>query len=216
MHLQRTTRLALLSTVLATLVVGVVTASAARALEASSEASTAGKIKDVYVFESLEDPSRLVLAMTLSLDAAPNGEPAVDPNALYEFKVDTNKDGVEDRVIQATFTGHGENQQVTIHGPSVPELTGGRGKVVPGETLSGDVSLTSSPTVLSRTGHAVRAFAGLREDPAFWTGEQGGSDVFAGQNVFAIVVEVRKEDVLAENLPTIDVWATVSSTGGRP
>lgn len=227
MHQQRTTRLALLSAVLATLVLGVVAVSTVLAHEGSHESADAElpdsrTIRDVYVFESQEDPARLVLAMTVGADAASGQQPSFDPAALYEFKIDTNADGVEDRVVQATFTGEGDNQQVTIHGPSVPEVTGGNAKVVPGETLSGDVSFSSSPTVLSRPGLAVRAFAGLRDDPAFWAGQTEdqtangtGRDVFAGHNVLAIVVEIRKEDVLAEDLPTIDVWASVSVVGGR-
>ncbi|MFO0702721.1 MAG: DUF4331 family protein [Candidatus Andersenbacteria bacterium] len=172
-----------------------VLAVAAVACALPTRAHEGQHIKDVFAFTSQEDSDRLVLTLTLD-DAA-----TFDDHALYEFKIDSNADGVEDKVVQATFAGSGQDQTVTIHGPAVPEVTGGHGKVLRGATLSGNVSLADNPEVLAQPGYPVRAFAGLRDDPSDKT----------GRNVLAIVVEVRKDAVVAEGVSTVDVWATIST-----
>jgi len=152
-------------------------------------------LRDLYVFESQEDADRIVLAMTLD---------SLEAGLLYEFKIDSNDDAIEDKVVQVTVAGSGEHQQITVHGPAAPETTGGHGLVVPGPTLAGDVSTADSPLVIAHPGYPVCAFAGLRDDPT-------KAD---GSNVTALVVEVRKDAVVAEGTPIINVWATVSRVGG--
>lgn len=183
-----------------------VSLGASSMVSAATKPNSNQRIKDVYVFTSQEDSERVVLAMTLDVAATMGQRPTFDTQSLYEFKIDTNGDGVEDKVVQTTFAGTGEHQQVTLHGPAVPELTGGHGRVINGPMLSGDISLASSPTILARTGYMVRAFAGLRDDPAV------GAEA-KGKNVLAIVVEVPKSALIAEGKTAVDVWATVSSAG---
>ncbi|MGQ0649446.1 MAG: DUF4331 family protein, partial [Gemmatimonadaceae bacterium] len=75
-------------------------------------------INDVYAFPGAT-PDRIVLVMTTSSPITPaaGATAGFDTNLLYQIKVDNSGDGVEDRVLQFTFTGSGPNQQVTMRGP---------------------------------------------------------------------------------------------------
>src|SRR5262245_64815237 len=72
-------------------------------------------INDVYAFPG-SSADRIVLVMTTSSPITPAQGPTAgfDSNLLYQLKVDNTGDGVEDRVLQFTFSGTGANQQVTM------------------------------------------------------------------------------------------------------
>lgn len=160
-------------------------------------------IGDVYSFVSPSDPNNLVLVMTVAGLQAPTDAGTVQfpSNVVYQFKVDTNGDAVEDYVIQAFTAGSGNAQVMQFLGPGVPEVTGASSRLLEGQPLSVSVSFDASARMKSRNG--MTAFAGLRDDPFFFDlvqylavlgGASGfrnpGIDTFAGTNTLALVVEV--------------------------
>lgn len=66
-------------------------------------------INDVYVFHSPSNPNHTVLATTVSpfVTPAENGTRYFEPDAIYQFKIDTNGDAVEDLVIQGIPVSRG-------------------------------------------------------------------------------------------------------------
>src|SRR5712691_5411194 len=132
------------------------------------ELNPASDMTDVYVFPG-SSPDRIVLALNswAFITPAQTENTYFDPNLLYQFKIDTNTDGVEDKVIQVTFNGSGGDQTVEVRGPAAPPLVGAMGnkiaKVAP--AVSGKVN-----TVL--TSGDMQVFAGWRDDPFFIDLEQ--------------------------------------------
>ncbi|MBA4292266.1 hypothetical protein C0431_04790 [bacterium] len=154
-------------------VVVLATGSGIRLAQASDHADTqevvsrAGTdLTDVYVFPSPENADNVVLAMNFNPLIPRGGTAQFDTDVLYQFKLDLNADGVEDRVIQVTFTGSGANQRVRVAGPMRPNQVGGTNTLLPVTSNEGAVNTTffASPT--------VKVFAGLREDSFFFDLEQ--------------------------------------------
>ncbi len=180
-------------------------------------------LADIYAFVSPSNPDNLVLAMTVH-GFVPPTESSIslfDPSVLYQFKIDTDGNAVEDLVIQAFVTGSDGNQIMHFRGPVAPEVAGAVSRVVPGaETATVRVSTTFSPTVESLNGMTV--FAGVRDDPFFLdfgqftaivAGEatafnNPGTDSFAGFNVYAIVVEL--PIALLGGSSDLGIWGTTS------
>ena len=164
---------------------------------------------------------------------------------LYQIKVDNTGDGVEDLVFQATFTGSGPEQQVTVYGPVRPNETGTANTVVrTGPNVQGRVDQMLGAS------DGMQVFAGRRDDPFFLDLEQffrilpdrkpvtgelseipetptansfrekgAAMDYLAGFNDLAIVIELPTA-MLTENgtRPKFGVWATTSrprGTNGR-
>lgn len=165
----------------------------------------AADIADMYAFKSPNNPDNVVLAMTVSGFIPPSEASTTyfDPNVLYQWKIDTNGDAVEDLVIQAFVTGTGGHQIMHFRGPVAPSVIGSATRVIPGtETATVAVTNGSTPIVATRNGMTV--FAGVRDDPFFFdlvqfkeiiAGEAAsfrnpGVDTFAGTNVLAIVIEL--------------------------
>jgi hypothetical protein len=122
-------------------------------------------INDVYAFPG-SAADRVVLAMTTS-SPIQGSNAGFDPNLLYQFKIDNTGDGVEDLVLQATFTGAAGSQTLTLRGPVAPAMKGMKTQLVSGDaTLAGAVGQTIGG------GSGMQAFAGLRDDPFFIDLEQ--------------------------------------------
>lgn len=185
-------------------------------------------INDVYAFQSPTNPGNVVLAMTVDPLIPPTeiGRHWFEPNALYQFKIDTNGDATEDLVIQALAAGAGPRQVLRILGPARPARTGAVSRLLPGNAvLEIPVSTETRAEVASRNG--IRGFAGLRDDPFFFDLTQfqavvggrassfrnPGVDTFAGLNTLAIVLEL-PATMLGSN-PNIGVWATTSRIRGN-
>lgn len=196
-------------------------------------------INDVYVFPGAT-PDRLTLVLTTAspLTPAKSVTASFDPGILYQIKIDNTGDALEDRVLQFTFTGTGQNQQVEMRGPVAPEQTGtANRRVDAAATLSGAVN-----TVLGSPS-GIQLFAGLRDDPFFIDLEQffkiipdrapvtgplskigpkpeatsfrsPGIDFLRAFNALAIVVELPESMLLPAGGggvdPQIGVWATTS------
>lgn len=179
-------------------------------------------IADTYVFRSPADPGNVVLAMTLHgfIPPAEAGTSIFDPDVLYQFKIDTDGDAVEDRVVQAFVTGTGSAQTMHFRGPAVPPATGTENRVLAGEDAV-TVSVSTGGTARVASGDGLTVFAGVRDDPFFFdfgrfqeilAGEatafrDPGVDAFAGFNVYAIVVEMPAARLGATQA---GVWATAS------
>ena len=125
-------------------------------------------LSDVYLFPSPSDSSKVVLVM----DASPLITPAevatrrFDPNVLYQFKIDNTGDNVEDLVIQARFSGTGDNQKCMISGPMTPTETG-----IKSTWLKPDANVGTFNNTFTLT-NGVKVFCGTREDPFFFDLEQ--------------------------------------------
>ena len=194
-------------------------------------------INDVYAFPGAT-PDRIALVLTTSSPITPaqSSGASFDPNLLYQLKIDNTGDGVEDKVIQVTFSGTGASQQMTIRGPVAPAQTGAMNTLVSGHaTVTGAVNTTLG----SVTG--VQAFAGIRDDPFFLDLEQffrivpdrkpvsgplsllpdqqsasafrpagQAVDYLRGINTLAIVLEMPATMLTDGGNKKIGVWGTIS------
>lgn len=196
-------------------------------------------INDIYAFNQGDD---VVLVMTVSPLLTP-GEmtagAALNPRGLYEFKLDAERDGVPEAVIQVATAGVGASQTVTLRGPVTPETTGIQSRVIPGPFLS-------APLGEVMQGDGMMAWAGPSDDPFFINlfGDESltsvlnaafgaalgqevgdpdeqtlafadpGVDDLAGLNVLSIVVQLPKSTIAeALGIPvdgTFYTWGTTS------
>lgn len=186
-------------------------------------ANPAVDINDVYSFRSPADPSRVVLAMTVSPLIAPSegGSRFFEPDALYQFKIDTNGDAVEDLVIQAVPIGTGAAQRIEFFGPAAPTQTGNRTRLLAQSAPTATVSVTTSAQPTTATGGNLTVFAGLRDDPFFFdltrfqaivagqatSFRNPGVDAFAGFNTLVLAVELPAS---ALGAAAVGVWGTTS------
>ena len=122
---------------------------------------------DVYAFPG-STAGRIVLAMNSRAFLTPGAAAAdasFDPDLLYQFKIDnsTTPDGVEDKVIQVTFSGTGADQQVEVRGPVDPPVQGATDNEV------ADVSPAVTGLLNTNLGSSgdIQVFAGPRDDPFF-------------------------------------------------
>ena len=194
-------------------------------------------INDVYAFPG-STPDRIVLALTTSSPITPAQSPAAgfDPNLLYQLKIDNTGDGVEDKVIQVTFTGTGPNQQVTVRGPVAPAQAGTMNTLVTSSTTT-----TGATNASLGSASSIKAFAGIRDDPFFLDLEQffrivpdrkpvsgplsqlpdqpsasafrtagQAVDYLRGVNTLAIVLEMPTAMLTDGGTKKIGVWGTIS------
>lgn len=121
---------------------------------------------DVYAFPG--GAGRIVLAMDTRAfltpaQASDPAEASFDSDLLYQFKIDTNGDAVEDKVLQVSFTGEGASQQVEVRGPIAPPTTGAM------ENTLADVTpaVTGALNTVLGSASGMQVFAGPRDDPFF-------------------------------------------------
>ena len=200
------------------------------------ELNPAMDMTDLYVFPS-PMPGRVVLVMNSWALLTPAQTPTTyfDPNILYQFKIDTNHDGIEDKVIQVSFTGTGPNQTVEVRGPVAPPVVGAMGNTIAAATPV----ITGATRTTLGSAAGVQVYAGPRDDPFFIDLEQffriipdrkpvtgalsqlpdtptasawrtPGIDFLAGFNVLSIVIELPLTDLTGSAGPNFGVWATIS------
>lgn len=191
----------------------------------ATTADAPADINDMFVFRSPADPSRVVFALTAHPLIPPAEAASVrfPTDVLYQWKIDTNGDAVEDLVLQARVVAEQDGRQiVVVRGPAAPARTGAMTTELAGPPLaSGPVSGVSETAVLEgRDG--VRVFAGVRDDPFYvdlarlldiLAGNESsfrdpGVDALAGVNTLAIVVEL--PSALLGDATQLAVWATSS------
>jgi len=191
---------------------------------------------DLYVFPS-PAAGRVVLVMSSWGVLAPAETPTTyfDPNILYQFKIDNNHDGIEDKVIQVTFRGKGAGQTVEVRGPVTPPVVGAMMNTV--STAAPVVSGATRTAIGSAS--AMQAYSGPRDDPFFIdletffriipdrkpvtgplsqlpdTATAGswrnpGVDFLAGFNLLSIILELPVSDLTGNSGPNFGVWATMS------
>jgi hypothetical protein len=194
-------------------------------------------INDVYAFPGAS-ADRIVFVMTTSSPITPaqSASASFDPNLLYQLKIDNSGDGVEDRVLQFTFSGTGANQQVQVRGPIAPASTGMVNTIV-----SAAPSLTGAVNSNLGSSTGLQVFTGLRDDPFFldleqffrivpdrkpvtgplsqlpdspsasaWRPVGQAVDYLRGLNTLAIVVELPTSMLTAAGSAKIGVWSTIS------
>jgi hypothetical protein len=194
-------------------------------------------INDVYAFPG-STADRIVLVMTTSSPITPaqSATAAFDPNLLYQLKVDNTGDGVEDKVIQITFSGTGASQQVTARGPVPPAQVGTMNTLA-----TGGPSVTGATNTNLGSASGMQLFAGIRDDPFFLDLEQffrivpdrkpvsgplsqlpdqptassfrpagQAVDYLRGINTLAIVMEMPTTMLTDGGTKKIGVWGTIS------
>ena len=190
----------------------------------------AADIADVYAFRSPSNPDNLVLSLTLAGFIPPgpvNSDLFFDPNVLYQIKIDTNNDAVEDLVIQARVTGKPGHQVMHFRGPARPQLTGVVNRWLGDDDADADdegvsVRVSDKARPIIEREHGMTVFAGIRDDPFFFdlgqfrkivAGQASsfnnpGFDTFKGFNALAMVIELPISRL--GNNPNINVWGTTS------
>src|SRR5712692_33120 len=133
------------------------------------ELNPAQDMTDVYVFPG-SSPDRIVLVLDSwpFLTPAQTGSTVFDPNLLYQFKIDNNADGVEDKVIQVTFHGTGTDQTVEVRGPVAPPVAG----AMDNRVAQVAPTLTGKFNAVLGSASGMQVFAGPRDDPFFIDLEQ--------------------------------------------
>jgi len=169
---------------------------------------------DLYAFPKPGDGSKSIFIMNVHPSASQNppgpttAEPFA-PDALYEFKIDTNGDAIADIVYRVRFSySEGEVQTATLRraeGPQAAATDDSGLAIVEGALVS------TGPVARVTDVGDYRFFAGWRSDPFFCDVEGAknnlqftGDDFFVDKNVCSIVIEV-PNSVLGAN--EIHLWA---------
>lgn len=191
---------------------------------------------DVYVFPgAVPDRTVLVLNSWAFITPAQTANTYFDPDVLYQFKIDSNTDGVEDKVIQITFGEAASGQTVEVRGPLAPPVVGAMGNRIATDAPS----VTGSINTVLGSATGMQVFAGWRDDPFFIDLEQffriipdrkpvtgplaqlpdapsasafrsPGVDYVKGFNVLSIVIELPTAWLTAGGNSKIGVWGTTS------
>jgi len=151
-------------------------------------------ITDLYVFQNPGDPAKSILILNVNPEA-PTHANAFDPQASYEFKVDTNNDFEAEIAFHVLFTTIDDGQQTATLYRATDEAARGTGPV--GEAIIEHAPVSFTQEARITTEGQFRFYAGLRSEPFFadpagfqnnlqWTGQ----DFWAGKNVFSIVLDV--------------------------
>jgi hypothetical protein len=169
---------------------------------------------DLYVFPKPGNVSKSILVMNVHPSAVVNppgpttAEPFA-PEALYEFRIDTNGDGVADIGYRVRFSASDDRSQTATLRRAV-------GRQAVGMADVGVVIVESAPVSTGRDAQVTEAgeyrfFAGWRSDPFFFD-TQGilndlqftGTDFFADKNVCSIVLELPNSDLATKR---VGLWA---------
>lgn len=173
-----------------------------------TKAAPRSDINDLYAFKG-EGAATLVMTVNPLTSPADTGGLRLDPDTLYEFKVDTDGDAVADVSYKLTAEGTGAVQDLTLR-----RATGANAVT---NDISGDVILTGktsagSNVTVNTDSTGRKLYVGPRDDPFFFdlAGFQNGLkftgvDTFKGTNVTAIVLDL--PSVPSQQL---GVWATTS------
>ena len=182
-------------------------------------------ITDLYVFRG-QAGTVFVINVCHSLGKPPI--PGYHPEGMYEFKVDLNGDAIEELTYRLTFDARDQagKQRYTVRRIRGAEAVDphAAGTVIAQGTTDEAVTTPSGvrvwaghagdpfwiePTVLHAVGHAFHD--GTKVDLAGWDPSQA-KNFFAGQTVYAIVLELPDNELLADagGNRRIGVWAVAS------
>lgn len=168
-------------------------------------------ITDLYAFQRPDNPLSSILILNVHPEAS-TPVTAIDPQASYELKIDTNGDFKADIAFHVLFN-------MDDRGEYTATVYAARGINTDESGPVGDIIIRKAPVSVGHevqitTEGAYRFFAGLRSDSFFadrlgfannmqWTGQ----DYFADKNVFGIVLEV-PHSALGTN-PHLGIWARI-------
>jgi hypothetical protein len=176
-------------------------------------------IADLFVFQSPHDPTRSILILTVNPEA-PTRAGTFDPQASYEFKIDTNSDFKAEIAFHVLFTTLENGEQTATVYRATDMAAHGTGPV--GEVILQDAPVSFSQEAKITAQGSYHFFAGLRSEPFFadpdgfvdnmrWTGIDG----WAGKNIFGIVLDVPNNDLGPQ--PQLGIWArTMASVHATP
>jgi hypothetical protein len=193
-------------------------------------------ITDLYAFRSSPTTTTLVLNVDPLLSPTDTRTAAFRPNALYEFKVDRNQDGVADLAYRIRFSAPTVLRDGTRSQTFIVRMA--TGLAASSNEWNGEIVATGSTTPYK---HAVRTtsvagggriFVGAVDDPFFFDlpgfvnfkqkllegstnlgtllGGFTGTDTFAGTNVLSIVIQLPNAR-LGGTGQSVGVFATTST-----
>ena len=191
-----------------TLVFGLVAvpASAADHLDAPGLTPPGGDtrldITDVYAFQSPSNPENTVLVMGVNPLAGDLNDGKFHPGAVYEFRIDSDGDAIENLTYRVTFAALKGSMEQSVTLRSIPGKGGGGSSVL--------ASGQTGQTISIPGGGSLRA--GVFDDPFFFDLNaflavdfcNPGDNFFAGLNISAIVLEVPSTWLGSTN---VGVWA---------
>lgn len=166
-------------------------------------------ITDVYAFQKSGDATKSILILNVNPLTLAS---AFSADALYELKVDTDGDAVEDISLRFKFAFSNDGKQTV----TVRRATEGMARQ-PADV--GDVIIADAPVSFGKKASVTTVgdfnfFAGIRSDPFFFdllgflnNFAFTGSDFFVDKNVFGIVLEV--PNVVLGSNPNVGIWARV-------
>jgi hypothetical protein len=176
---------------------------------------------DLYAFPKPGEAGKSILVMNVHPSAIvdPPGFTTTEPfspEALYEFRIDTNGDGVADITFGVRFSSREDGSQIA----TLRRLEGAVGR-----SDAGPVIIESAPVSRGRDAriteaNGYRLFAGWRSDPFFFevrgilnNFQFTGDDFFVDKNVCGIVLELPNAGLGAER---VSLWACtlVREAGG--
>ncbi|NOT74763.1 MAG: DUF4331 family protein [Cyclobacteriaceae bacterium] len=193
---------------------------AADHIDAPAVTGKSSDITDFYAFQSPSNSANIVFVVNTQGLLAPSATSAAtfDSNVMLEVNIDnsTNKDGIEDLVLQVTFL----NGKVQVYGPVAPTQTGLSSTLMSGSRkVEGSISTYGGAPSIGNSNN-VQVFAGPRDDPFFFDLDQykkviagtatgfnnPGVDTFKGTNVMSVVIELPK--TMLGSSTTVNTWAT--------
>jgi hypothetical protein len=200
-------------------------------------------LTDVYAFPGASGRTVLAMDTRAFLTPAQASDPAqasFDDDLLYQFKIDTDGDALEDKVIQISFSGEGADQQIQVRGPMTPPVRG----AMQNEVADVTPAVTGALNTALGSASGMQVFAGPRDDPFFidleaafcilpdrrpvggalsgscaLTPSQPGTPFFfrnpgvnyvSGFNVNSIVVELPNTMLEGSAPGRLGVWGTIS------
>jgi Domain of unknown function (DUF4331) len=180
-------------------------------------------LTDLYAFPKPGDPRKSILIMNVHPSAAVNppgpttAEPFA-PEALYEFKIDTDGDAVADIAYRVRFSSSEDGAQTATLRRVVGAQAAGMGDS--GQVIIEDAPVSTGSEARITEAGDHRLFAGWRSDPFFFDVQGArndlqftGDDFLADKDVCSIVLEV-PNSVLG--LKRLGLWArTLDGADGK-
>jgi hypothetical protein len=197
-------------------------------------------ITDLYAFRSGHDKTTLTLNVDGLMSPTDSMTASFRPQALYEFKVDTDGNGAADIAYRVRFS-----DPIAAPGGTVTQqyiVRRAWGPAANANAWNGDVLATGWTTPYKRAVQKTNlvgggmAFAGTRDDPFFFDlpgfvnfkeqllggstdlgvllGGFTGADTFAGTNVLSIVIQV-PNSMLGGTGESIGLYGTTSTPDRR-
>lgn len=180
-------------------------------------------LTDLYAFPKPGESGKSILVMNVhpGIGLNPQGATTTDafsPEALYEFKIDTNGDHVADIAYRIRFSNaQGGEQSANVRRVEGAQTTGGGDE---GQLIVERAPVSTGLDAVVTESADYRFFAGWRSDPFFFDTRGAinnlqftGDDFFAVADVCSIVLELPNSALGSGRL---GVWArTVDGSGGN-